>query len=393
MRSRRIVPLREQNDSDKQMRVYFLHYNPIETRIDADIRKRMLYGDDVIWLRSDNQIHDQGDQNSEGIGAFWAPKRVWTPFPKAAQDLAKRVERFRKNNSEGVLIVRNYQLASGLLDSTVKFVFDPMDSMPLFYKRRARALLGSRFLKALNSLRFYVHYSSLERRIALRASVFLTTGRADEAYIRKLSPKANVLRIGNGTSHVDNPPVSPRDDGQTIGFHGRMTWEPNHMTAERLAGSIATKLANYMGAVIRIRIGGRPVSRELLNRDRQNGVEICGFVEDLRAWMASLSLYVMPMYMGAGVKNKLIEALALGVPVLTNPLGAEDIPEADRGILHIAENDETLVRTIPRLLADRARLDAMRRDGRAYAERHFRWDLHRNSLMVELSRLKASNRL
>lgn len=248
-------------------------------------------------------------------------------------------------------------------------------------------------VKAGNSLRLHLHYRSLETRIAGAAAVFVTTGPADEAYLRQLKPTANVFRVGNGTVLIDQPAIEPKDDGRTVGFHGGMTWEPNRTTANRLAGPIATALSRSAGPAVRIRIAGRPVPDTLAVLHNQNGVKVDGFVENLQEWMASLSLYVMPMYQGGGVKNKLIEAMAAGLPVLTNPLGAEAIPPHERSCLEIAEDDNALIEAIPKLLATPDRLSAMRREGRRYAEQHFRWADHRESLVSELDRLKKQGSL
>lgn len=376
------------------MRLYFLSDSPPLNGIDLDPRRSQLYGEDVVWLRPDKA--DDGTApagRSVSIGPFWGKRKLWHQSRVAARDLGARVKAFRHAHPDGVLMVGCHELAIPLISEGVRFAFDPTDSASLYHLRRARVLWRSHPVKAGNSLRLYLHYRSLERTIAGAAAVFVTTGPADEAYLRKLEPSANVLRVGNGTALIDQPAIEPKDDGRTIGFHGGMTWEPNRTTAQRLAGPVATALCRSASPAIRIRIAGRPVPDTLATLNNRSGVEVDGFVEDLQEWMASLSLYVMPMYQGSGVKNKLIEALAAGLPVLTNPLGAEAIPSNERSCLEMAEDDNALIEAIPKLLANPSRLSAMRREGRRYAEQHFRWDDHRASLMSELDRLKKQDAL
>lgn len=376
------------------MRIYLLDRDPPYLETGLDPRRRHLYGENVVWLSPrKNHSEASGSTSVIEVGEYWQPRKPWHLMQRAASDLGERVESFRAIHADGVLIVGCHQLAVPLLRRGVKFAFDPTDSSTLFYLRRALALWKRYPIKAANSLRLAIHYGVLERTIGEKAGLFLTTGPADELFLRRLSPAANILRVANGTSFIDEPPVPVRDDERTIGFHGGMNWEPNRMTAERIAGPIAASLDAMKLGPLRIRVAGQPVPPALAVLDARNGVEVCGFVENLREWMSTLSLYVMPMYQGAGVKNKLIEALAMGVPVLTNSLGAEAIPADDRKILEVAESDAELVKLIPRLLSDRTRLRAMRQEGRRYAESHFDWSDHSNKLKTEMNRLKQAGQL
>jgi len=236
-------------------------------------------------------------------------------------------------------------------------------------------------------------FAQMERHIALRSAAFVVAGQADEKFVRWLARHARVLRVGNGTDHIDQPPVRPADDGRTIGFHGNMTWPPNQLTARRLATRFAKRLNRGIEPKFWIDIAGGPICSDLEIRDGENGVRIRGFVKDLRMWFASLSLYVMPMYGGAGIKNKLIEAMAMGVPVLTNELGAEGLEPEARDAVAVVKNDKQLIRAIRVLLNNPERLSAMRQAGRSHAEKHYRWETHRERLHAELRRLKTAGQL
>jgi glycosyltransferase involved in cell wall biosynthesis len=135
------------------------------------------------------------------------------------------------------------------------------------------------------------------------------------------------------------------------------------------------------------------VPAALQARNGIDSVEVCGFVDDIQAWLASLTLYVMPMYLGAGIKNKLIEAMAAGIPVLTNARGAEALPEEGRKAIAIASDDADIARATCALLAQPEELARMRRAGRAYALRHFDWADHRREFHAELHRLRDAKKL
>lgn len=369
------------------VRLYFLHADPILTSFDGDPRRRCLYGDDVVHLV---EGHGANRANAVDIGPLWRGKRGWNGFRVAAPGLVERVREALRRDPEAVLVIGEHHLALPFLSADLPFVFDPTDSNALFYRRRILDIARKSPRKAANSLRLALHYAALERRILARTACFVTTGFADEAFLKSLAPSAHVCRIGNGTDLIHEPPVQPADDGRTIGFHGGMTWEPNRETAEHLAGPIAAALAGLPGPQLRIRLAGRPMPATVQACDGINGVEICGFVDDIRDWLASLTLYVMPMYLGAGVKNKLIEAMAAGIPVLTNARGAEALPAQARQAVAIAGSDAEIARATRALLARPEELARMRRDGRAYALRHFDWAHHRQAFHDELRRLRGA---
>ena len=355
--------------------IYYFGPRPFEQREGKDPRPLRLYGADAIWLTRDR---------------IAAEVAVAENVPAIAVD---DVVAFRRANPDGVLMVRYHRDAMGLLARDVRFGFDCNDSWALYFRRRARAIATTDPLRALVNVRNYLRYRRMEKAILLRAGLVVTTGPADERFLRRLVPQASVLRVGNGTDHLAEGPVVPRDDGRTIGFHGGLDWAPNLSTARRLTRRIAPALAARSERPVRLRIAGRPIPTDIAGLDGRAGVSVDGFVPDLRAWMASLSLYVMPMYQGGGIKNKLIEALAHGLPVVTNPLGAEALESGGEAAVAIARTDRDLVDTVLALLDDPNRLAAMRVAARRHAEHHYDWANHHAALHAKLDALRAEGLL
>jgi glycosyltransferase involved in cell wall biosynthesis len=80
------------------------------------------------------------------------------------------------------------------------------------------------------------------------------------------------------------------------------------------------------------------------------------------------------MVSGSGIKNKILEALAMGRPVVATPLGAEGVAAEPGSDLVIAEGPEAFARAVLDLLADPRRAAAMAGRGRALVERQYTWD-------------------
>ncbi len=77
------------------------------------------------------------------------------------------------------------------------------------------------------------------------------------------------------------------------------------------------------------------------------------------------------MRVGAGVQNKILEALALGTPVVTTPLGTEGL---DPRYLSVGEGTHALADRALEIIGDGELRSSRAREGRSYIERDFRWE-------------------
>lgn len=371
--------------------VYVNPAPPVPLGSDVDSSRMKLYGPRLKWLAPTPEAAS-GAAHVEGVflGDVYPNAldyRLGRIFPAHRMErVSTLIDRLRNAPElDGhIPVVACHHVAHEMARKGATFVFDPTDSYALFYQRRFEALAWTDTRKKINSWRLQLAYRYLERGIARAAAAFVIRGAADEAYVRKLVPQARVVRVELGTDLIHAPPVPDESDGSTIGFHGGMGWEPNRMTAERLASVVAPRLARRSPSPITVKIAGRPVSPKLASRAGRDGVVVCGYVPDLRKWMASLTLYVMPMYSGAGMKTKLIEALAMGMPVVTNELGVESLKADARDVLVVVRDDEQLVEKVVELLGDRSRLAALRTAARAYAVSNFDWASSQRRFMALL---------
>ena len=123
-----------------------------------------------------------------------------------------------------------------------------------------------------------------------------------------------------------------------------------------------------------LRIAGNPVPKTLKSHQSDPGVSLDGFVEDIREWLGRCGVYVMPMFQGGGVKNKLLEGMAAGLPIVTNSMGAEAMPVDSRCGFIVADGLEEITAAILDLLEHPEKADALSKRARAYAEKNFCWE-------------------
>lgn len=103
-------------------------------------------------------------------------------------------------------------------------------------------------------------------------------------------------------------------------------------------------------------------------------VELLGRLDDLRGAVQSTALYVAPVSYGSGIKTKILEAMAMGMCVLTNEVGAEGI-DARRGVDYYVEDDpRSMANLIDELLDNPSRAQEVGDNARRYVDANCRWD-------------------
>lgn len=170
------------------------------------------------------------------------------------------------------------------------------------------------------------------------------------------------------------PPGGPRDK-ETIVFTGKMSYHANVTAALYLLDEVMPRVwAERPQARVQI-VGQDPppaiVSRARAQPDR---VAVTGWVQDLRPFLGRATVAAAPIVYGAGIQNKVLEAMAMGAPVVTTPNGTSALDvESGREAL-VADEADGLALAILRLLDDAPLREKVSRGGRLYVEQNHNWD-------------------
>jgi lipopolysaccharide/colanic/teichoic acid biosynthesis glycosyltransferase len=135
-------------------------------------------------------------------------------------------------------------------------------------------------------------------------------------------------------------------------FSGKMSYHANITAALQLLQGIMPRVWNVQPDA-RLLIVGKSPSRAILDLAHRHGgrVTVTGFVPDIRPYLCRATIAVAPISYGAGIQNKVLEAMACGTPVVASPRGASGL-DARAGVeLLVAEGARSQARDILRLLA------------------------------------------
>lgn len=176
---------------------------------------------------------------------------------------------------------------------------------------------------------------------------------ADAAYIQEGSGSDRTIGIVNNSVATDYGVNYSTYNGHVITFVGKMNYEPNIVAVENFACNVLPDIRKVVPDATFNIVGIHPDSRVSV-LGQLPGVFVTGFVEDVNQAMLNSSFVTAPMLTGAGVQNKILQAMSLGCCVLTTPIGQEGIYTNDE-VLVIARNNEELIEQGIALLQDPVR--------------------------------------
>jgi polysaccharide biosynthesis protein PslH len=213
--------------------------------------------------------------------------------------------------------------------------------------------------------------AAFERRLAERGfRIALVTEGEAEAFRRKAADAA-VTVVPNGVA-VAAPSLAARSPG-TLVFVGAMDYAPN-VEAASLAAREVMPLVLREHPGVRLRIVGRHAGRGVRALQALPGVEVPGEVESVTAELSTATIALIPLRVVRGVPNKLLEAFAHGLPVVTTPMALDAIDARPGEHALAAVGPDGLADAVRSLLRDPALRERLGSAGRRFVLERFRWE-------------------
>jgi sugar transferase (PEP-CTERM/EpsH1 system associated) len=218
-----------------------------------------------------------------------------------------------------------------------------------------------------------------ERRTAARADISSFVSEAEAALFRDacgLGPD-RVVALENGVSldYFDPAASFPsveRGEGPLFVFTGQMDYRPNIEAVESFARQTLPAIRT-VHADARFAIVGRNPAKAVDALAALPGVIVTGGVPDVRGWLEAADVVVAPLRIARGIQNKVLEAMAMGRPVVASPQAAEGIDAMDEQHFLVATNPAEEAAKIVALLADPTHAQRLGIAARARMEERYRW--------------------
>jgi glycosyltransferase involved in cell wall biosynthesis len=193
-------------------------------------------------------------------------------------------------------------------------------------------------------------YYRFERHWYNKSSRIIVTSTVDKNAILGIAKEENIEVIPNGID-FDYWFYKPEPVLGRLVFSGNMSWAPNEDAAEYFVKEIFPFIRKQDPKVEFWIVGASPTKR-VIQLSREPGVKVTGTVDDIREYVRKATLYVSPLRFGAGIKNKILEAMALGTPIVASKISLTGTSFENGKHLIIAHTGPEFVKSITLLLKD-----------------------------------------
>jgi len=174
-------------------------------------------------------------------------------------------------------------------------------------------------------------------------------------------------------------------------FLGSMDYGPNVEAVVRFVRESLPSVRAARPDVVFEIVGGNPAPQ--VQALAGPGVLVTGRVDEVQPYLARASALVVPLAIGGGTRLKIVEALALGTPVVSTTIGAQGLGLVHGTHLALADGAEAFARATLALLADPAGAARLGERGRAYVHEHYRWEVLGRELVDYWERVAFSGAL
>jgi sugar transferase (PEP-CTERM/EpsH1 system associated) len=194
-----------------------------------------------------------------------------------------------------------------------------------------------------------------------------------EAERARFDQHATIRVVPNGVDAGAFPYLEDGRPPARLVFGGNLGYFPNVDAASWLAREILPRVrAIVPGAELRL-VGARPARAVRVLRAAP-GVSLAASVPAMAPELAAATIAVVPLRAGSGLQNKVLEAMAVGTPVVATPRAVAGLDVRPGEHLVVAEDAGALARAIVDLLGDPARARRLARAARSLVERRYRWE-------------------
>jgi len=237
---------------------------------------------------------------------------------------------------------------------------------------------GRRLAGAVYSLIQWQRLRGYERRACLTADRVVAVSEADAHALRALLPDLDPVVVPNGVDvdfySAPIPPLSGRPGPEPcdLVLTGKMDFRPNVDAALWFAYQVLPLIRREAPNVRFWIVGQNPHSRlEPLSADP--AVELTGWVEDVRPYIAAAAAYVVPLRIGGGTRLKVLEAMAMGKAIVSTTLGCEGFEVLGGQELLIADDPAGFAAAVLQLIRQPELRERLGGAARRFAGSRYDW--------------------
>lgn len=333
-------------DSGIRFDILFSTYNSTYARKNEEALKRIPVVDRAVGVVCRGYMHSYGGMPS-GM-----PLDVWETM---SEELLDRASEMAGGNRYDIIQIEHSQMswivpALRLASPESAFVLDSHNVEHMVYAR----------------WREYVEGDELERVEARRAALrewelkvwrwydaAFTVSAVEEGLLREGGVEdVYVVPTGGGVDIGKYAPAGGREETTDLLYIGTMNWFPNAQGLVWFIDEALPLIREKRPGTGMVIVGSGQPAPHLLEACKSHNVKFVGFQKDDVAFFHRSKVFVVPLWIGAGARVKILTAWAAGIPVVSTTFGAEGLGAVDGNNIRLADDPAAFAEAVLGLLGD-----------------------------------------
>jgi len=239
-------------------------------------------------------------------------------------------------------VVAEYWFMAKIFEKLDEKIIKVIDTHDVLFEKREQEL-KKQFKGNIPKLgeKELIKYKSLEMKHLGMADLLLSISQDDYNKLTSILPaKKNILVAGgqdiNFFADYKKPP-----EGNTILFYGSMVSQLNTDAFFRCANKILPLVKKQIPDARLLVVGANPLDSVLRMSDGKN-IIVTGYVDDVRNYLSKAKVMLIPLDIAAGLRCRVIEAMAMGIPVIGNHLALDSFQMRHGVHGYITDNDQEI---------------------------------------------------
>lgn len=215
---------------------------------------------------------------------------------------------------------------------------------------------------------------TLEREALDHFDFSFVTSEVDKRSLTSRKVQNDLTVVPNGVDlEKFKPPDSDDRSTRELIFTGNMSYAPNVKAVNYFVEEVFPLIREKFPDVC-FRIAGAKPVRAVSKLEQIEGVEVLGFVDSIAECLQHATISVCPLRSGAGIQNKVLEAMATGTPLVVSSLAVEGIQGGEDGVHYLVGNGaKEFADRVNLLLADLDLREQLGEQARQFMEDNYSW--------------------
>lgn len=290
------------------------------------------------------------------------PWRTYTISWLESKEFALKLQALLANKNFDIIHVDTISLAPYVSHlKNVKLVLNHHNIESAMMLRRTEN--ETNLLKKFYFYQEGVKLQRLERRICNKFDLNITCSDLDSERLKTTTGVTECLSIPNGVDldyfQPRTVPVKPK----SLVFAGGLSWYPNLDAMTFFLKSVWPDLVKQIPGISLTVIGKNPPEWMMDMQKEYSNLKVTGFVDDVRPYISEAEIYICPIKDGGGTKLKVLDSLAMGKPLVADPIACEGIDVVNNHSVVFASSPSEYIETIRQLINNSATRAELGRNG------------------------------